>query len=256
MTHDESPTARALLLLELIQSSPGITAERLAGRLGVSERAARRYVGILREAGIPVESERGPHGGYRIGRGLRLPPLMFTQAEALGLVMAVLDGHHDSADPADPVGGALGKILRVLPEPVAGPAAAVRSLSTRHPEPGARPPSPETTAALVQACAGRRRLRLGYRIRPGDERVMEVDPWPSGSRAAWAAASRSTRPPHAWWAARTNRTGTSGSSPRSGRPSASPGHPNCARPPKPWAGASSRPDRRAVPASPIRCGAG
>ncbi len=177
MTHDESPTARALLLLELIQSSPGITAERLAGRLGVSERAARRYVGILREAGIPVESERGPYGGYRIGRGLRLPPLMFTQAEALGLVMAVLGGHHDSVDPADPVGGALGKILRVLPEAVAGPAAAVRSLSTRHPEPGARTPSPETTAVLVQACAGRRRLRLGYRIRPGDERVMEVDPW-------------------------------------------------------------------------------
>ncbi len=177
MTHDESPTARALLLLELIQSSPGITAERLAGRLGVSERAARRYVGILREAGIPVESVRGPYGGYRIGRGLRLPPLMFTQAEALGLVMAVLDGHHDSADPADPVEGALGKILRVLPEAVAGPAAAVRSLSARHPEPGARTPSPETTAVLVQACAGHRRLRLGYRIRPGDERVMEVDPW-------------------------------------------------------------------------------
>ncbi|MGI5162216.1 helix-turn-helix transcriptional regulator [Microbispora sp. CA-102843] len=62
MTHDESPTARALLLLEMIQSSPGITAERLAGRLGVSERAARRYVGILREAGIPIESVRGPYG--------------------------------------------------------------------------------------------------------------------------------------------------------------------------------------------------
>jgi len=47
-----SPTARALLALELVQSSPGITADRLAGKLGVSERAARRYVGILREAGI------------------------------------------------------------------------------------------------------------------------------------------------------------------------------------------------------------
>ncbi|MEV4458956.1 WYL domain-containing protein [Microbispora sp. NPDC049633] len=178
MTRDESPTARALLLLELIQNSPGITAERLAGRLGVSERAARRYVGILREAGIPIESERGPHGGYRVGRGLRLPPLMFTPAEALGLVMAVLDGHHDdAADPADPVGVALGKILRVLPEAVAEPAAAVRSLSARHPEPGVRTPGPETTAALAQACAAQHRLRLGYRIRPGEERTMEVDPW-------------------------------------------------------------------------------
>ncbi|GIH65119.1 helix-turn-helix transcriptional regulator [Microbispora siamensis] len=69
MTHDESPTARALLLLEMVQSSPGITAQRLAVRLGVSERAARRYVGILREAGIPIESERGPYGGYRMAGG-------------------------------------------------------------------------------------------------------------------------------------------------------------------------------------------
>ena len=98
MKLDASPTARALLALELIQDSPGITADRLADKLGVSERAARRYVGILREAGIPVESVRGPYGGYRLGRGVRPPPLMFTAAEALGLVMAVLDGHHGVSD--------------------------------------------------------------------------------------------------------------------------------------------------------------
>jgi len=57
---DTSPTARALLALELVQGSPGITADRLAGKLGVSERAARRYVGILREASIPIESAAGP----------------------------------------------------------------------------------------------------------------------------------------------------------------------------------------------------
>ena len=66
---DSSPTARALLALELLQGSPGITAERLGDRLGVSERAARRYVAILREAGVPIESVRGPYGGYRVGRG-------------------------------------------------------------------------------------------------------------------------------------------------------------------------------------------
>src|SRR5882757_10345086 len=101
---DVSPTARALLALELVQGSPGITADQRADKLGVSERAARRYVGILREAGVPVESVREPYGGYRVGRGLRLPPLMFSGTEALGLVMAVLDGHHDASDPADPVG--------------------------------------------------------------------------------------------------------------------------------------------------------
>jgi predicted DNA-binding transcriptional regulator YafY len=73
MNPDASPTARALLALELLQSSPGITADRLADKLGVSERAVRRYVGILREASIPVESVRGPYGGYHLGRGIRLP---------------------------------------------------------------------------------------------------------------------------------------------------------------------------------------
>lgn len=126
MKPDASPTARALLALELVQGSPGINADRLGDKLGVSERAARRYISILREAGIPIESVRGPYGGYRIGRGLRLPPLMFSDIEALGLVMAVLDGHHNASDPTDPVGSALSKIMRALPEPVAAQAEAVR----------------------------------------------------------------------------------------------------------------------------------
>jgi predicted DNA-binding transcriptional regulator YafY len=174
---ETSPTARALRALELVQGSPGITAERLADKLGVSERAARRYVGILREAGIPIESVRGPYGGYRIGRGLKLPPLMFTAAEALGLVMAVLDGHHNASDPSDPVGAALGKIMRALPEAVAAQAEAVRQTTAPAPDRSAARPDPSTTTALVQACSGHRRVRLGYRSEAGSEWVMEVDPW-------------------------------------------------------------------------------
>ncbi|MFC4112344.1 helix-turn-helix transcriptional regulator [Nonomuraea zeae] len=177
MKSDTSPMSRALLTLELVQGSPGITAERLAGKLGVSERAARRYVGILREAGIPIESVRGPYGGYRVGRGLRLPPLMFGTAEALGLVMAVLDGHHDAGDSADPVGSALGKIVRALPESVAAQVEAVRKTTAPAPDRAAARPDPETTIALVQACSNRRRIRLGYRSEAGSEWDMEVDPW-------------------------------------------------------------------------------
>jgi predicted DNA-binding transcriptional regulator YafY len=174
---DTSPTARALLALELLQASPGITADRLADKLGVSERAARRYVGILRQAGIPVESVRGPYGGYRVGRGLRLPPLMFSATEALGLVMAVLDGHHDASDPTDPVGSALGKIVRALPVPVADQVEAVRRTTAPAPDRAAARPEPATTTALVQACSNRRRVRLGYRSEAGSEWLTEVDPW-------------------------------------------------------------------------------
>ena len=174
---DTSPTARALLALELVQGNPGITADRLADKLGVSERAVRRYVGILREAGIPVESVRGPYGGYRVGRGLRLPPLMFSATEALGLVMAVLDGHHDASDPTDSVGSALGKIVRALPEPVAAQVEAVRRTTAPAPDRAAARPDPGTTAALVQACSDHRRVRLGYRSEAGSEWETEVDPW-------------------------------------------------------------------------------
>lgn len=108
----------------------------------------------------------GPYGGYRVGRGLRLPPLMFTAAEAAGLVMATLEGHRAAADPADVVGGALAKILRVLPDRVA-------------------PPVPEATAdvvphehldRLVAACTHGRLLRVAYRL---DDRTTEMDlePW-------------------------------------------------------------------------------
>src|SRR6478736_8059315 len=175
---DESnPTARALVCLQLLQDSPGVTAERLAARLGVSDRAARRYVSILREAGIPVESTRGPYGGYRLGRGLRPPPLLFSPAEALGLVMAVLDGHHDAGDATGPVGSALGKIVRALPQSVASQVEAVRRTTAPAPDRGAARPDPGTTTELVRACSERRRVRLGYRTEAGSEWLVEVDPW-------------------------------------------------------------------------------
>ncbi|GAA3216633.1 helix-turn-helix transcriptional regulator [Dactylosporangium siamense] len=177
MDSGPGPAARALLALEVVQANPGITADRLAERLGVSERAARRSVGVLRDAGIPIESVRGPYGGYRVGRGLRLPPLTFTSAEALSLVMAVLDGHHDASDPATPVGAALGKIVRALPAQVAAQADAVRKTTAPAPDRAAARPDPQTTATLVQACADVVRVRIWYRTESGSERDFVIDPW-------------------------------------------------------------------------------
>jgi len=176
MAPDRSPTARALLALELIQNNPGITAYRLGDTLGVTERAARRYVAILREAELPIDSVTGPYGGYRVGRSLRIPPLMFTAAEALGLVMAVLEGHRNAADPADLVGGALAKIVRVLPERVAGPVLAFRDITAPPVAPQAWA-SPELTTQLIEACTAARRLRLAYWVGRDTALVMEVDPW-------------------------------------------------------------------------------
>lgn len=91
--------------------------------------------------------------------------------------MAVLDGHHDAGDPTDPVGGALGKIVRALPEPVAAQAEAVRRSAAPAPDRAAARPDPGTTSALVRACSDQRRVRLGYRSEAGSEWIAEVDPW-------------------------------------------------------------------------------
>jgi hypothetical protein len=163
---------------------------------------------------------------------------MFTAAEALGLVMAVLEGH-GAADPADPAGSAVSKIIRVLPEQVARPADAVRSMSARSPETGTASPDLETTAVLVQACASRRRLRLGYRLEPGRERAMDVDPWAVTSKRSAPAAAAWSPPP-------MSPTGTLGSSRRSPRRSVSSSHPSSGKPPLFSGGVSSGP--RANPA--------
>ncbi len=175
---DESnPTVRALRCLELLQSHPGITADRLGALLGVRERAARRYVTILRAAGVPIEATRGRYGGYQVGQGLRLRPLMFTGPEALSLVMAVLEGGHaaDAAD--DPVQTALGKIIRVLPEPMAGPVEEIRRVSARRRPAGQATPNPETTARLVHASEIHQRILLDYQSTRSSSRRMEIDPW-------------------------------------------------------------------------------
>jgi predicted DNA-binding transcriptional regulator YafY len=172
-----SPTARALRALEILQARPGTTAGELGERLGVTERAARRYVEILREAGVPVESSRGPYGGYWLGGRVRLPPVVFTEEEALGLVMAVIDGHPAAIDVDDVVGTALGKVILRLPEPVGRQAETLRQHASAVPDRRAAHPDPAIASALVAAVASCRRVAITYRSQSGNEWDTKVDPW-------------------------------------------------------------------------------
>jgi len=162
--------------LDVIQSRPGVTASELADRLGVTERAVRRYVEILRDADIPVVSVRGRYGGYRIGRSVRLPPVVFTGPEALGLVMAVLDSPTGAPQADSLVGSGVTKLVRALPESVGRPAALLWQHTAAAPADVPRP-DPATTSALVEAVATGHRVRLGYRTGQSHEWTNEVDPW-------------------------------------------------------------------------------
>src|SRR5207237_902958 len=79
--------ARELALLEGLQDRPSATGRELAARLHTDVRTIRRDVAALRALGIPVEGERGRGGSYRLKPGFRVPPLMFTTAEATAVTL-------------------------------------------------------------------------------------------------------------------------------------------------------------------------
>src|SRR5215211_2577498 len=115
------PTTRLLSMMELLQARERIGVPELARRLEVGERAVRRYAAMLREMGIPIEAELGRYGAYSLRSGYRLPPMMFTAEEALGLALGLLAARHlGLAGVAPAVEGALAKLERVMPEALRG----------------------------------------------------------------------------------------------------------------------------------------
>jgi predicted DNA-binding transcriptional regulator YafY len=104
------PLVRVLALLEILQTGGTHQLPALSATLGVDARTVRRYAAHLADLGIPVESERGRYGGYRLGVGFRLPPLLLTDDEALAVLLRLSGGQQDLA-----AASALAKILRVLP---------------------------------------------------------------------------------------------------------------------------------------------
>jgi predicted DNA-binding transcriptional regulator YafY len=171
-------SARLLRLLSLFQSRPGWTAPELADRLGVTERTVRRDVTRLRDLGYPVEAQAGPHGGYQLGRGGALPPLLLDDDEAVAVAVglrAAADGSVAGLD--DATVSALAKLDQVLPAPLAARVRAVHgataTLRGRDPDPLA----PDLLVTLAQACRAGERLRLGYADREGRPSERRVDPY-------------------------------------------------------------------------------
>ncbi|MFF9021262.1 helix-turn-helix transcriptional regulator [Streptomyces eurythermus] len=115
------PTGRVLTLLELLQSGGTRTVAELADRLGVEGRTVRRYVHQLIDLGVPVESVRGRHGGYRLAPGYRLPPLMLSDDEALAVLLGLVAGRRAGLTTTEHTASetASAKIRRVLPRHIA-----------------------------------------------------------------------------------------------------------------------------------------
>ncbi|HET6953427.1 MAG TPA: YafY family protein [Acidimicrobiales bacterium] len=170
-------SARLLRLLSLLQARPVWTAPALAERLEVTERTIRRDVARLRDLGYPVDAEPGPHGGYRLGRGGALPPLLLDDDEAVAVAVglrAAAGGGVTGID--DATVSALAKLTQVLPARLAARVAAVHGATAE-----LRGRDPDSVGAdllvtLSQACRGGDRLRLAYADRDGRGSERLVDP--------------------------------------------------------------------------------
>lgn len=173
------PTTRVLAVLEMLQSRHRVSGADLAERLEVDSRTVRRYITILQDLGIPIEGERGRYGAYYLRPGYKLPPLMFSDDEALAVVLGLLSAQRLGMTAAAPaVEGALAKIERVLPEALRNQLhAAQDSLTIDLPPPESVPKS-EIVVTLSAAAHQRRSVRLRYRAsRASDDTERDVDPY-------------------------------------------------------------------------------
>jgi predicted DNA-binding transcriptional regulator YafY len=110
------PTIRVLAVLELLQSHIQISGAELARRVEVDRRTLRRYIAMLEEMGIPITTEQGRYGGYRLVPGYKLPPMMFTDEEAQALSLGLIAARGlGLADAAPAIESVQAKLDRVLP---------------------------------------------------------------------------------------------------------------------------------------------
>jgi predicted DNA-binding transcriptional regulator YafY len=171
------PTTRVLTILEILQARGSLSGAELARRLEVDRRTVRRYITMLQDLGIPIEGTRGLAGGYRLRAGYKLPPLMLTDDEALGILLSLIAARRQGI-PADPhtIEGALAKIERVLPEGLRRRFHAVQSSVAFLAGKATPQPPGEMVMLLSMAVSQQRRVLLRYRSYR-EETERGVDPY-------------------------------------------------------------------------------
>lgn len=175
----ETTSARLLRLLSLLQMHRDWTGPELAERLDVTTRTVRRDVDRLRELGYPVHAVMGPVGGYRLGAGASLPPLLLDDDEAVSVTLGL------QANATGTVAGieeaslrALTKVEQVLPTRLRHRVDALRGAVVAMPPrygPGATVDA-DTLTAISTAIRAAETLRFDYRSHAGDETRRSVEP--------------------------------------------------------------------------------
>lgn len=172
------PTTRVLAVLELLQSRGRMTGAELAQRLEVDIRTLRRYITMLQDLGIPIVAERGRNGAYELSPGFKLPPMMFTNDEALALAMGLLAARQMGlAKIVHAVESAQAKLEQVLPLELKGRVRALIETITLDLDAIPTAVAGQAMVTLSTAAQQQRRVYMRYRSSQDDETDREFDPY-------------------------------------------------------------------------------
>ncbi len=172
-------TSRVLQLLGLLQSRRVWTGEELAERLEVTTRSVRRDVERLRDLGYPVHASKGHGGGYQLGAGAALPPLLLDPDEAVAMAVCLrLAAGGSVAGVGESALRALSKLDQVMPNRLRSQVAAVHDATvTLTSGQSDTPVQPDVLMTLARACRDHEHVAAGYVDRAGTSTQRRLEPY-------------------------------------------------------------------------------
>ncbi|MDH6283428.1 helix-turn-helix transcriptional regulator [Prescottella agglutinans] len=170
-------SARLLRLLSLLQTRRDWSGTELADRLDVTPRTVRRDVDKLRGLGYPVDATVGVGGGYRLGAGAEMPPLLLDDDEVLAVALGLQSGATGAVvGIGESSVRALTKLRQVMPSRLRHRLEALQvDVVQREPAPSAVDAA--VLSAIASVCHNHERLRFDYRAHDGSESRREVEPY-------------------------------------------------------------------------------
>ena len=173
------PTTRVLAVLALLQAYGRMSGAELAQRLEVNIRTLRRYIIMLQDLGIPIEAERGRNGAYVLSAGFKLPPMMFTNEEALALTVGLISARRlNLADTDRAVESAFAKLERVMPLDLKSRVQAMTETITLDQKAASFTPPREVVLSTMSSAAQlQQRVHIHYRPSQGEDTERDFDPY-------------------------------------------------------------------------------
>src|SRR5688572_28960704 len=172
------PTTRVLALLEMLQAREVTGGAELARTLEVDRRTLRRYIVMLEELGIPIVTTQGRYGGYQVVPGFKLPPMIFSDEEALALAVGLMAARGLGLAQSMPaVASARAKLDRVFPAKLKSRLRAVDESVALELTRAAPVIDQQVLGLLCSASQERRRVRMVYQSRSDEQTEREFDPY-------------------------------------------------------------------------------